>query len=90
LKSYTKEIERLNEEIKNLKNINNALNKSKKFPMNEKPVLQEIMEEKVKLLSKYIQENKINISNFESEFYLRDLGKTGEIDYESFYKVLLN
>ena len=82
IKSYSKEIERLNEEIKNLKNINNAMNKTKKYTMNEKPVLKEITEEKIKILIKFIQDKKINLIQFKNDLISRDHGKTGEIDFD--------
>ena len=64
------------------------MNKTKKYTMNEKPVLKEITEEKIKLLIKFIEDKKINLIQFENDLISRDHGKTGEIDFDSFYKVL--
>ena len=65
------------------------MNKTKKYTMNEKPVLKEITEEKIKLLIKFIEDKKINLIQFQKDLKSRDHGKTGEIDFDSFYKVLV-
>ena len=88
IRSYEKEIERLNNEIKTLKNINASLNKNPKYNWNnEKNNLKEDAEKKIKLLEKFMNTNNISLQSLENEFISRDVNKVGEIELDPFIKV---
>jgi hypothetical protein len=89
IKSYDKEIDKLKNEIKLLKNINRVGNTTQANVLKEKPVLKESAEEKIKQLSKLIHENNL-MEQLENEFLLNDIIKEGEVDQETFIKVIQN
>ncbi len=87
IRSYEKEIERLNNEVKSLKNINASLNKNPKYNWNEKNTLKEEAEKKVKLLEKFMINNNIPLQTLENEFIALDANKTGEMELDPFIRV---
>lgn len=91
IKSYIKEVERLNNEIKLLKNIN-QVNKNNNFfnEINEKPILKESAEEKTKILALNLQKAEINLNLLENEFVQNDIFKYGDCDLESFLKIFID
>jgi hypothetical protein len=90
IKSYDKEIEKLKNEIKLLKNINRvgSVNTGGNA-LKEKPVLKESAEEKIKQLSKILHEGGL-MEQFENEFLINDVVREGEVDQDTFIRIIQN